>query len=568
MRLTATTNPYLTSKELAVLHGSYVIGLCSLAVASEDFADRELYLKEAQFELIMMEEMQLKPDTATMNAFIQALCAMQPARVTDALLVLRAMKIENIEPDDYTYSILFTSLGKEGYIDEALQLFRNTDKLMDTPALNALLRAFIGGPNPMQAIKIYQEMISANSSIIETGKFMPSKYTFTILFLAISRSIAPQKFVSSGDRIVNTLLSDDSAGKKKMKFSTRPQRYLSGSRGISQRNMTRNMTVNDSNVTDSNIFIDTTMRDVNPSSHALSVLGEVVKSIGVKLNAKINGPNNQNSYEIKGVHGNYVSNTYSDISEKIEEEKAAALSQERKRSQPLVYDDNSGRFYEQTASEKNYLSEPVTSRPSRIDKLAVSSGNKESYTTEDIFESKIDKDLYDKYGPPDNLDLLRLKYAREQEAKIKSLTEAKSTVKPVKTSGISTMEENNEGYDEKTEYLDYANMNSDTLLQKLFISMRFDYNIEADEIMISALNSLFTTTNNFQSLSPSQLPPSEKEKEKISAEYSNYKPSTPPSVSLGWAKKQGRCSAVTISKFILLSLSLSLIFSIFTKLTK
>ena len=163
-----------------------------------------------------MEEMQLKPDTATMNAFIQALCAMQPARVTDALLVLRAMKIENIEPDDYTYSILFTSLGKEGYIDEALQLFRNTDKLMDTPALNALLRAFIGGPNPMQAIKIYQEMISANSSIIETGKFMPSKYTFTILFLAISRSIAPQKFVSSGDRIVNTLLSDDSAGKKKM----------------------------------------------------------------------------------------------------------------------------------------------------------------------------------------------------------------------------------------------------------------------------------------------------------------------------------------------------------------
>ena len=71
LRLTASTNPFLTSKELAVLHGSYVIGLCSLAVASEEFMDRELYLKEAQFELIMMEEMQLKPDTATMNAFIQ-----------------------------------------------------------------------------------------------------------------------------------------------------------------------------------------------------------------------------------------------------------------------------------------------------------------------------------------------------------------------------------------------------------------------------------------------------------------------------------------------------------------
>ena len=543
LRLTASTNPFLTSKELAVLHGSYVIGLCSLAVASEEFMDRELYLKEAQFELIMMEEMQLKPDTATMNAFIQALCAMQPARVTDALLVLRAMKIENIEPDDYTYSILFTSLGKEGYIDEALQLFRNTDKLMDTPALNALLRAFIGGPNPMQALKIYQEMISTNSSIIETGKFMPSKYTFTILFLAISRSIAPQKFVSSGDRMANTMLSDDSAGKKKMKFSTRPQRYLSGSRGISQRNASGNSDGSGSNVNDSNVFIDTTIRDLNPSSHALSVLGEVVKSIGVKLNAKINGPNNQNSYEIKGVHGNYVSNTYNDISEKIEEEKAAALSQERKRSQPLVYDDNSGRFYEQTASEKNYLSEPVISRPSRIESLAVSSGGKkQSYSTEDIFESKIDKDLYDKYGPLDNLDLLRLKYAREQEAKMKSLTESKGPSKPTKSSGTSTTEESNEGFDEKTEFLDYVNMNSDTLLQKLFISMRFDYNIEADEIMISALNSLFTTTNNFQSISPSQLPPSDKEKEKMSAEYSNYKPSTPPAVSLGWAKKQGRCS--------------------------
>ena len=269
----------------------------------------------------------------------------------------------------------------------------------------------------------------------------------------------------------------------------------------------------------------------------------VVKSIGVKLNAKINGPNNQNSYEIKGVHGNYVSNTYNDISEKIEEEKAAALSQERKRSQPLVYDDNSGRFYEQTASEKNYLSEPVISRPSRIESLAVSSGGKkQSYSTEDIFESKIDKDLYDKYGPLDNLDLLRLKYAREQEAKMKSLTESKGPSKPTKSSGTSTTEESNEGFDEKTEFLDYVNMNSDTLLQKLFISMRFDYNIEADEIMISALNSLFTTTNNFQSISPSQLPPSDKEKEKMSAEYSNYKPSTPPAVSLGWAKKQGKCS--------------------------
>ena len=69
----------------------------------------------------------MKPDTATLNAFIQGLCAIgsnideftttisgkmgSGQRVTDALLVLRAMRREQIEPDDYTYSILFAALG-------------------------------------------------------------------------------------------------------------------------------------------------------------------------------------------------------------------------------------------------------------------------------------------------------------------------------------------------------------------------------------------------------------------------------------------------------------------------
>ena len=76
----------------------------------------------------------MKPDTATLNAFIQGLCAMGSTtdeftsstsaktgsgrRVTDALLVLRAMRREQIEPDDYTYSILFAALGgclNDGY---------------------------------------------------------------------------------------------------------------------------------------------------------------------------------------------------------------------------------------------------------------------------------------------------------------------------------------------------------------------------------------------------------------------------------------------------------------------
>ena len=69
----------------------------------------------------------MKPDTATLNAFIQGLCAMGNnidetgkirggSRVADALLVLRAMRREQIVPDDYTYSILFAALGRWYFI--------------------------------------------------------------------------------------------------------------------------------------------------------------------------------------------------------------------------------------------------------------------------------------------------------------------------------------------------------------------------------------------------------------------------------------------------------------------
>ena len=590
MRLTASAVPYLTNAELAVLHGSYVIGLCSMAVSSEDLDERELYLKEAQFELITMEEKKLKPDTATMNAFIQALCAMQPARVTDALLILRAMKIENIEPDDYTYSILFTSLGKEGYIEEALQLFRNTEKCMDTPALNALLRAFIGGPNPLQAIKIYQEMITTNSSIIETGKFVPSKYTFTILFLAISRSIAPQKFASNTDRNIGST--------QNRKPSSKPLRYLIGSRGSSQKNVNVNSNITMSGTAGpgsgsavngakgtsdavKNNYVDTTMKDVNPSLEALSVLGEVVRSIGVKLNAKINGPNVQNSYEINGVYGNYVSNNYNDMAEKKESDRAAALKDEMKKSQPLFYDDDSGRFYEQEKEYEEYSSDFSGSNDkiSSIKKpLAVKkTKSKQSYTTDDIFDKKDISN--DKYGSPDNLDKLRENYAREQEARIKQSQFLDNSMK-TRLDSVDDRRRVDNGDDDMERIngngkssgsgripLDLIDMEPDLLLQKLFLSMRFDYNIEADEIMISALNSLFTTTNNFNSNlqeyglgnnnvnanSNSNINAnvnsgvSSSTNSKINSninnnnyDYNTYKANTPPAVSLGWVKRQGK----------------------------
>jgi pentatricopeptide repeat protein len=548
MRLSSTATPYLTPKELAVLHGSYVIGLCSLAVSAEDVEDREIYLKEAQFELIAMEESKLKPDTATMNAFIQALCAMQPARVTDALLILRAMKIENIGPDDYTYSILFTALGKEGFIDEALQLFRSTDRLMDTPALNALLRAFIGGPDPMQAVQIYQEMVSSNSSIIENGHFTPSKYTFTILFLAISRSLAPQKFASAPERKSGDYFDVNRVRDRRTK--PKPLRYLTIPRTAAGQ-----QTATPSATAAGDVVVDTTMRNIPPPLQALSVLGEVVKSIGNKLNAKMKVQADPVSYKIKGVYGNYVSSSYEENLERKRRETEAAELKEKESSQPLAYDDDTGRFYEITLSKKaattavEGTSQATNNRAGLLSSAMKNS--RQSYTTEDIMESEDPRDnmMYDKYGPPDNLDILRETYYKDQENKVAKAKVAASTPKAL------TIEE--EVAASRSSNVNFVNMNADALLQKLFLSMRFDYNIEADEIMISALNSLFSTTNHFQTVKnksndvdatangySNDLPT-------IGNDYNNYKPSTPPAVTLGWAKKTGKIAAPL---FLILSL--------------
>jgi hypothetical protein len=72
---------------------------------------------------------------------------------------------------------------------------------------------------------------------------------------------------------------------------------------------------------DNRIIVDTTIRTENPSFSALGVLGKVVKSIGDKLNVKINeNSNSQVYFEIDGIHGNYVSATYIDAMEEEEAE--------------------------------------------------------------------------------------------------------------------------------------------------------------------------------------------------------------------------------------------------------
>lgn len=526
-------------KDISVLHGSYVIGLCTLAVSSEDPDDREMYLKEAQYELITMEEKNLKPDTATMNAFIQALCAMTPARVTDALLILRAMKIEDIGPDDYTYSILFTALGKEGYIDEALQLFRSTDKVMDTPALNALLRAFIGGPNPLHAVQIYQELVFANSSIIEQSQFLPSKYTFTILYLAISRSISPQKFSTPSQRKSYGYFDDggrEVTGKDR-KTKLKPMRFLSTLRGATGESYEPVKTAS------GDVVVDTTIRNVSPPQRALSVLGEVVKSIGVKLNAKKNSQAAASPYSVTGVHGNYVKSTYEEV------KPPPQAFEEPEKSLSMAYDESSGRFYESSREKKTraLFDKNIDGTGSTSDLRKAK--ERQAYTADDLMEDDMNRNpKYDKYGPPDNLDILRETYFKNQEAKSRSASKIPTALK---TSGMDAYGEESL---RDSKNVDLVNLNADNLLQKLFLSMRFDYNIEADEIMISALNSLFTTTNQFESsrnsangigsgsVSGSGSGNEISDKNDLAAAYNvknNYKPSTPTAVTLGWAKKSG-----------------------------
>eukprot|EP00596_Hydrurales_sp_CCMP1899_P005033 CAMPEP_0119043810 /NCGR_PEP_ID=MMETSP1177-20130426/26129_1 /TAXON_ID=2985 /ORGANISM="Ochromonas sp, Strain CCMP1899" /LENGTH=760 /DNA_ID=CAMNT_0007012765 /DNA_START=1106 /DNA_END=3388 /DNA_ORIENTATION=- len=547
--------PYLKPQELAVLHGSYVIGLCGIAVSSEDPQDRELFIKEAQYELINMEENKLKPDTATMNAFIQALCSMLPARITDALLILRAMKIEDIQPDDYTYSILFTALGREGYVDEALQLFRNTDRYMDTPALNSLLRAFISGPNPLQAIQIYNEIISQNS-VIENGKFLPSKYTFTILYLAISRSISPLKFMSPVEATVgresNAQLKKDALNdkSKSRRTSTKPLRFLT--------TFSRNNTDSNSSVDYRGVTVDTTIGSDSINYKAKSVLGEVVKSIGDKLSAQI--ANSDRFYEIQGIHGNFLRSSYG-LGEEVEETEAEQPSDDL--TQPLVYDVNSGRFYEQIDkvtsaaikqgvdmtknvdtksidSNKGGTDQkiPIKSSSMKVGSLSVnvdtSNKSKKDYSAEDLLDES-PKDLADKfldivepvdrYGPPDNLDNLRITYNKDLEAKLKKtrLMNEQKIASQLALITSNDTESNNENYVS----VDLSELEPDQLLQKLFLSMRYEYNIEADEIMISALNSLFISTNDYR---PS-------DNEEFSGSRPGFKPTTPPSVSLGWGQK-------------------------------
>ena len=235
----------LTTRDKVALYGAYSIGLCQLhnqlwdrrgdsidsllhhQYDSNVIKLRDVYLYEAQLSLIGMERQGLTPDVATMNAFIQSLCVQHPSRVIDALTLIPAMQAVGIPPDKFTYSILFTALGKYGYLNETLALFRTIDTssrstsissssrgissssrsssinsiatVLDTSAFNSLLRSFVSGSSPLDCIKLFHHLTNKNDSIGVIEDFVPDKITFTILFLSIVKHLSSSSSSSDED---------------------------------------------------------------------------------------------------------------------------------------------------------------------------------------------------------------------------------------------------------------------------------------------------------------------------------------------------------------------------------
>ena len=88
-----------------------MIGLCRLF--RSDSTGSIDSLKEAQLTLISMARSNIAVNTATINAFLQALCSLPRPLVAESLLLLTAMtELNMVAPDQYTYSTVFTFLGK------------------------------------------------------------------------------------------------------------------------------------------------------------------------------------------------------------------------------------------------------------------------------------------------------------------------------------------------------------------------------------------------------------------------------------------------------------------------
>lgn len=250
-------NLSLSSQDISAVYGAYVIGLCGMAVntriqdsseypcvggvydLSQDLSsspphlssspkDSEslLHLHQAQAMLLLMESRNITPDTATMNSFLYALCsAVEPSRVNDAILVYEAMVEQGIMPDKYTFATLLNGLGRDGHAEKAYELY-HACKDKDVVVVNAFLKALANSDKPQQAMPEFFRIVNLNNVEAEDGSqptttttsllqskktnangsngnavipiftdtsFSPDKMTYTILFVALSRTLSPRQ---------------------------------------------------------------------------------------------------------------------------------------------------------------------------------------------------------------------------------------------------------------------------------------------------------------------------------------------------------------------------------------
>eukprot|EP01031_Cornospumella_fuschlensis_P033551 gene33551-40590_t len=125
------------------------------------------FLLEGLYTLMLMNKRRIPLETATYNAFMKSLIELSSAK--EAVWLLKIMTAESgrgLAFDDYTYSALFTALGRLGYIDEAMSAFTmlRQEAVVNTYILNSLLSACVRQNRIGLALSIVQSELTENGA--------------------------------------------------------------------------------------------------------------------------------------------------------------------------------------------------------------------------------------------------------------------------------------------------------------------------------------------------------------------------------------------------------------------
>lgn len=203
----------LSKEDLAALYSAYITGLCKSHVQlmktndpSKKISSKKYFL-EAQNTMLKMLNKEMLPNIAAINAFMQSLCVFPQPFLKEALIFLKEAKKCQIIPDAYTYSILFGSLGKNGQVQQAIDLYYNASLAsnLDTTAMNSLLRS-VSICNPQRSIDLFYEIMNRmnHTSMVASDQFrnmaqvavaLPDAITFTTLYT----SLLPKVFLFEQD---------------------------------------------------------------------------------------------------------------------------------------------------------------------------------------------------------------------------------------------------------------------------------------------------------------------------------------------------------------------------------